>query len=76
MGPFRDFGPYEDALSALKQMPNAGKGFSYQEAISKLEITPGLFFTPGNTWQIIIGRMKSWEWLEEKDGRLYVKQAA
>ncbi len=51
MGTFDAFGPYKDALAALGQLPNADSGFDYQTAISKLEITPGLFFTPGTSWK-------------------------
>jgi hypothetical protein len=76
MGRFEDFGPYEDALDALKQLPNARTGFTYQDAITRLEITPGLFFTTGNTWQIIIDRMQSWDWLEKKEDKFVLKQAA
>jgi len=70
MSTFKTFGPYEDALKSLGEIESNDKGITYEQAINKLEITPGLWFTPGNTWDGIINRMKSWGWLYIDNGGL------
>ncbi|MBU0930332.1 MAG: hypothetical protein KJ623_04660 [Nanoarchaeota archaeon] len=73
MNKFIEFGPYEDAYESLKKccdnytIRKYGElPFSFapqKEVIKKLEITPGLFFASGNSWESILKRMESWEWI-------------
>jgi len=69
---YHEFGIYEDVLDVLRQMPNAQNGLKRDEAKRRLQITPGLFFSAGTTWDEILMRMVSWGWLSERGGKLYI----
>ena len=67
----QDFGPYEEVYKIIQQFPDPQSGLDYDTVKSKLQTTPGLFFSPGTTWSEVFSRMTSWGWLESREGRLY-----
>jgi len=73
MAPSQEFGPYEEVLSVISRLPNAQKGLNPYDVRKQLRLTPGLFFSPGTTWDEILTRMVSWGWLAEESGKLYVQ---
>ena len=68
-----DFGPYGSAYKVIQQTCEEytkkfcnGLPFNFapqSEIIKNLEIDPGLYFSQGNTWEGILNRMRSHEYI-------------
>ena len=59
--------PYVAVMGVISSLPNAREGFRFKEAKDKLELKPGLFFTPGTTWDDIFRRLVAWRWLDQDE---------
>jgi len=76
MSRYYSFGPYREVLGVLKQIPKVEKGFTRERALRTLQLTPGLFFSPGTTWDDIFERMESWGWISKENSKLYLTNEA
>ena len=69
---YEPFKVYHLALEAIKQLANEREQTPSKLALisridlhDRLSLTPGLFFSPGTTWDDVVGRMVRWRWLSQ-----------
>lgn len=70
--------PYKEVLGILRDLSYQKKGFTYNQALQKLKLAPGMFFGEGITWDDIFYRLEHWGWIrwDKYKGRAYLTEDA